>query len=56
MNERLTDPSEAQRWLTEETGITDAVAEQIINYVKETRAVSGMYSDPNADRRRTLFR
>ena len=35
MNERLTDPSEAQRRLTEETGITEAVAEQFVNYVKE---------------------
>ena len=41
VNERLADPNEAQRWLTEETGITDAVAEQIVNYVKETRAVLG---------------
>jgi ATP-dependent Lhr-like helicase len=41
VNERLADPSEAQRWLNEETGITDAVAEQIVNYIKETRAVLG---------------
>ena len=41
VNERLTDPSEANRWLAEETGITDAVAEQIVNYVKETRAALG---------------
>ncbi len=41
VNERLADPSEAQRWLKEETGIIEAVAEQIINYVKETRAVLG---------------
>ena len=41
VNERLADPNEAQRWLNEETGITDGVAEQIVNYVKETRAVLG---------------
>ena len=41
VNERLADPSEAQRWLNEETGITAPVAEQIINYIKETRAVLG---------------
>jgi ATP-dependent Lhr-like helicase len=41
VNERLADPNEAQRWLNEETGITAAVAEQIVNYIKETRAVLG---------------
>ncbi|HXV80085.1 MAG TPA: DEAD/DEAH box helicase, partial [Candidatus Binatia bacterium] len=41
VNERLSDPSQAQRWLAEETGIADDVAEQIVNYVKETRAVLG---------------
>jgi ATP-dependent helicase Lhr and Lhr-like helicase len=41
VNERLADSNEAQRWLTEETGIVAAVAEQIVNYVKETRAVLG---------------
>ncbi len=41
INQRLGDPSQAQRWLAEETGIADVVAEQIVNYVKETRAVLG---------------
>lgn len=41
VDERLSDPSQAQRWLTQETGIADAVAEQIVNYVKETRTVLG---------------
>ena len=41
VDERLADPGGAQRWLTEATGITDIVAEQIVNYVRETRAVLG---------------
>ncbi|HZD39806.1 MAG TPA: DEAD/DEAH box helicase, partial [Terriglobales bacterium] len=41
VNERLNTPHQAQRWLAEETGIADDVAEQIVNYVKETRAVLG---------------
>jgi ATP-dependent Lhr-like helicase len=41
VSERVGNPSEVQRWLSVETGITDAVAEQIVNYVKETKAVLG---------------
>jgi ATP-dependent helicase Lhr and Lhr-like helicase len=41
VSERLDDPGAALRWLSEETGITNAVAEQIVNYVKETKAVLG---------------
>ncbi len=41
LDERLADPGEAQRWLTAATGITAIVAEQIVNYIRETRAVLG---------------
>lgn len=41
VDERLGDPEQAKRWVAEETGIADDVAEQIVNYVKETRAVLG---------------
>jgi ATP-dependent helicase Lhr and Lhr-like helicase len=41
VNERVTDPGEALCWLSDETGITNAVAEQIVNYVKETKTVLG---------------
>jgi ATP-dependent Lhr-like helicase len=41
VSERLDDPGEALRWLSEETGTTNVVAEQIVNYVKETKAVLG---------------
>ncbi len=41
VSERVENPGEAQRWLSDETGITDAVGEQIVNYVKETKAVLG---------------
>ena len=41
VSERLANPSEALRWLSDETGITSAVAEQIVDYVKDTKAVLG---------------
>jgi len=41
VEKRLGDPATAKRWLMEETQITDSPAAQIVDYVRETRAVLG---------------
>jgi ATP-dependent Lhr-like helicase len=41
ISDRLADPSEATRWLMEEVGISESVAEQIVTYVEETQSVLG---------------
>ncbi len=41
VEERLSDPSVAKRWVMEEAQIGDSPAEQIVAYVQETRAVLG---------------
>jgi ATP-dependent Lhr-like helicase len=38
---RLDEPGEARRWLMAESGVPEAGAEQIVSYVRETRAVLG---------------
>jgi ATP-dependent Lhr-like helicase len=41
IGERLVDPAEASQWMEQETGIGGSAAEQLINYIGETRAVLG---------------
>jgi ATP-dependent Lhr-like helicase len=41
ISKRLDNPSAAQSWLVEETGLSASAAEQITSYVKETQAVLG---------------